>query len=114
MKKVGVITFHDYDNYGAILQSYALQTCLRRMDAQAEIIDYACGYIRNPFQMKRLRNNGLFNYLYGVIGHLCYLPRRKKCRAFRRRMAYSEPVDAASIAGLGERYDVCIAGSDQI
>ena len=24
-KRVGVITFHNYDNYGAILQSYAVQ-----------------------------------------------------------------------------------------
>ena len=24
-KRVGVITFHNYDNYGAILQSYALR-----------------------------------------------------------------------------------------
>ena len=24
-KRVGVITFHNYDNYGAILQSFALQ-----------------------------------------------------------------------------------------
>ena len=28
-KRVGVITFHNYDNYGAILQSYALQKKLQ-------------------------------------------------------------------------------------
>ena len=30
-KRVGVITFHNYDNYGAILQSYALQKKLQEI-----------------------------------------------------------------------------------
>ena len=114
MKKVGVITFHDYDNYGAILQSYALQTCLTRMGAQAEIIDYACDYIRNPFQLRRIRNKGLFNYIYGAIGYICYLPRRKRCREFRKRLAYSQPVNRQTVASLDGQYDVFIAGSDQV
>ena len=32
-KRVGVITFHNYDNYGAILQSYALQKKTARKSA---------------------------------------------------------------------------------
>ena len=38
-KRVGVITFHNYDNYGAILQSYALQEKLREIGKKPEIID---------------------------------------------------------------------------
>ena len=41
-KRVGVITFHNYDNYGAILQSYALQKKLQEIGTQPEIIDYRC------------------------------------------------------------------------
>ena len=33
-KRVGVITFHNYDNYGAILQSYALQKKLQEIGTQ--------------------------------------------------------------------------------
>ena len=47
-KRVGVITFHNYDNYGAILQSYALQKRLRELGTYPEIIDYRCDYISNP------------------------------------------------------------------
>ena len=36
-KRVGVITFHNYDNYGAILQSYALQKKLREIGSGIEI-----------------------------------------------------------------------------
>ena len=40
-KRVGVITFHNYDNYGAILQSYGLQKKLRELGTYPEIIDYS-------------------------------------------------------------------------
>lgn len=113
-KKIGVITFHNYNNYGAILQSYALQECIRRLGGEPEIIDYTCDYICNPFQLKRLKNKGLFNYIYGAIGYICYLPRKKKCDAFRKRMTYSEPVTAETIAAMDGRYDVFVSGSDQV
>lgn len=113
-KKVGVITFHNYDNYGAILQSYALQECLKRAGAEPEIIDYTCDYICNPFQLKRLKNKGLFNYIYGAVGYICYLPRSKKCNAFRKRMRYSEPCNAENIGKMDGKYDVYITGSDQV
>ena len=37
-KRVGVITFQNYDNYGDILQSYALQKKLQEIGTQPEII----------------------------------------------------------------------------
>lgn len=113
-KRIGVITFHNYDNYGAILQSYALQKCIQRLDAETEIIDYTCDYISNPFQLKRLKNKGLFNYIYGAIGYICYLPRRRKCNAFRKRLCYSKPVNAQTVAKLDGKYDVFLSGSDQV
>lgn len=113
-KKVGVITFHNYDNYGAILQSYALQECLKRLGTEPEIIDYSCDYISNPFQLKRLKNKGLFNYIYGAVGYICYLPRRKKCNMFRKKMRYSEPSNAETVSKMDGKYDVYITGSDQV
>ncbi|RHS94449.1 hypothetical protein DW904_20330 [Ruminococcus sp. AM42-11] len=64
-KRVGVITFHNYDNYGAILQSYALQKKLQEIGTQPEIIDYRCDYISNPFRLVNLKKKGLFNYITG-------------------------------------------------
>ena len=69
-KRIGVITFHNYDNYGAILQSYALQKKLRELGTYPEIIDYSCQYISNPFRLINLKEKGLFNYIYGAIGHI--------------------------------------------
>ncbi len=113
-KKVGVITFHNYDNYGAILQSYALQKSLVKLGVQPEIIDYKCKYISNPFRVERLKNKGLFNYIYGIIGYFCYLPRRIKCNKFRKKIKYSEPLNAKNLKKTDGQYDIYIAGSDQI
>lgn len=41
MKKVGIITYHHYYNYGTVLQAYALQKAIDSLEGyQAEIIDY--------------------------------------------------------------------------
>lgn len=113
-KQVGVITFHNYDNYGAILQSYALQQKLEELGTQPEIIDYNCKYISNPFRLERLRNKGLFNYIYGIIGYFCYIPRRIKCNAFRKKIKYSEPFTSKTLKNADGKYDIYISGSDQI
>lgn len=38
--RIGIITFHWVNNYGAVLQAYALQTYLSQQGYDAEIIDY--------------------------------------------------------------------------
>lgn len=113
-KKVGVITFHNYDNYGAILQSYALQKRLSQLGTSPEIIDYNCEYISNPFRLTNLKEKGLFNYIYGAIGHICYIPRRFRCNKFRRLMRYSKPATKKDMSAVSDKYDIYLAGSDQI
>ena len=43
-KKIGILTFHNAHNYGAVLQAYALKTKLNRMGYEAKILNY-----RNPY-----------------------------------------------------------------
>ncbi len=44
MKRVGIMTLHIGDNYGALLQCYALRKCINSLQGyQAEIIDYDPG-----------------------------------------------------------------------
>ena len=105
-KRVGVITFHNYDNYGAILQSYALQKKLQEIGTQPEIIDYRCDYISNPFRLVNLKKKGLFNYIYGAIGHICYIPRRRQCNLFRKHMRYSQPVSRGNMSAVAGKYDI--------
>ena len=37
--KIGIITFHRANNFGAVLQCYALQETLRHLGYEAEVID---------------------------------------------------------------------------
>ena len=60
------------------------------------------------------KKKGLFNYIYGAIGHICYIPRRFKCNKFRKHMRYSQPVTQGKMQPVAGKYDIYIAGSDQI
>ena len=39
-KKIGTMTFHWATHYGAVIQAYALQKCLKDFGYETEIIDY--------------------------------------------------------------------------
>ena len=112
--RVGVLTFHDYDNYGALLQSYALQRVLGEMGADPCLIDYSCPYIRHPFALDHLKKKGLFNYLYGVIGYLCYRPRHPFFQRFRKRLTFTPRVTRESFGEVASSLDVVVTGSDQL
>ena len=99
-KRVGVITFHDYDNYGAILQSYALQRKLKEMGTYPEIIDYRCDYISNPFRLVNLKKKGLFNYIYGAIGHIWLYPKTEAVQPIPEAHALQP-------AGFQRQYGCC-------
>lgn len=44
MRKVGILTFHRADNYGSVLQAYALQTYLKKdLSLDTEFLDYIPG-----------------------------------------------------------------------
>ena len=49
-KKVGILTFHRADNYGATLQCYALQEVVKSMGHNVEIINYKQPYIENFYK----------------------------------------------------------------
>ena len=70
--------------------------------------------VSNPFRLINLKEKGLFNYIYGAIGHICYIPRRRKCNQFRKHMKYSEPVTKGNMRAVSGKYDIYIAGSDQV
>ena len=114
-KRVGVLTFHDYDNYGAGLQSYALQKKLLEAGYDAELINYSCPYIHHRFTLSSLKKKGFVDYAYGVIGHICYMPRRKGFSRFRRQLRISpQVISCEELSALSAGYDVVVAGSDQL
>lgn len=83
--KVGIITFHFAQNYGAMIQAYAMQTVLEKMGHQVFIIDYAPEYHLQWFKR-------------GISWKTCLIPSFIPCyRAVMNKIRHSK----ATI----ERYD---------
>ena len=49
-KKIGILTFHNAHNYGAVLQAYALKTKLNRMGYDASVLNYQNKYIAKTYR----------------------------------------------------------------
>ena len=53
MKKIGILTFHRAENYGAVLQTYALQEYISKMSSnyEVEVIDYRSPFIEKYYKL---------------------------------------------------------------
>ena len=112
--KIGIITFQETNNYGALLQNYAIQKALAKLGHTSETIDYKSEYIGKPCRLRHLKKKGLMKYLLGVAGYFIYLPRTKRNNQFRKMISYSPKTDAKSIKAYEDSYDLYICGSDQV
>lgn len=54
--KVGILTFHCANNYGAVLQCYALQIFLQSLGHEAYVIDYRPDYVVRRYKVFSRRN----------------------------------------------------------
>lgn len=130
MKRIGIVTIFDCDNYGADLQAYALPTALKALGHEAEVIDYPF-YKSRRFHMtsagRPVLPLSLQNRLKEVIGrllaglrHFCgeaAIHRRERAfAAFREKMPRSKQTYATFDALLREppTYDIYMTGSDQV
>ena len=54
--KIGILTFHNALNYGAVLQCYALQHYLQAKGHDAEVIDYRIPFIEEQKEVIECRS----------------------------------------------------------
>lgn len=78
MKKIGIITFHRAVNYGAVLQSYALQKLLFQLRLDNEIIDYKSKFIDKCYKPFFVAGHGYANALARGIFFGRIMRRKKK------------------------------------
>lgn len=120
MKTIGILTFHKADNFGAVLQNYALQQAIITIGMKPETIDYYSrtveevykiwGPVRSGFSIPRIITriaSDILNFRNAVIN-------KRKFEDFRQKYLNISPIryDADTISTAD--YDVYIAGSDQI
>jgi len=109
--KVGIITFHWATNYGAVLQTYALQEALRALGHDVEIINYKpTQYDDTLWPFIRFRK---FLNLKSYI-----ITRKKEAKLSEFRLEYLEQTcrfrTLKSLRKGIKDYDVLITGSDQV
>ncbi|MBE9109959.1 polysaccharide pyruvyl transferase family protein [Nodosilinea sp. LEGE 07298] len=112
--KIGILTFHHVDNYGATLQAYALQKFLRSQGHDVETIDY------RPLNAVKYYTKGLSPISKGL--KLNSFAARKIFKAWRMRqfllkhlkLSSSKIYNNAKLRKLESSYDVVIVGSDQV
>ena len=100
-KKIGIATFHYADNYGAVLQAYALLNTINRFEGcNVELINYVPkGYVIYPYEATPM---GICNMKKKRKQYECFL--KERCDI------HTPMVDCIS----GKDYDYCCVGSDQV
>lgn len=103
--KVATITFHWATNYGAVLQSYALQQFLLKHLYKTEIINYVPEKRNFFYKLKKV-----------MKGQLSLLVKEKKLKKFRKKhlLISKEVKNLEELSLYSEQYNTIICGSDQI
>lgn len=118
-KRVGIITYHRADNFGAVLQCYALQETLRILGYDTRVIDYRQSFtelIYSPWRLDILKKGlGAPRLLGGYL--LKELPtlykRHQLYNQFRKKHLHcSKPIKRA--LDMPQDIDVYLIGSDQM
>lgn len=111
--KIGILTFHYAQNYGAVLQCYALQRSLENCFSEAEVsvVDYKNQKIVYDYAIFHLKNKNFYRKIRSLIGGLLYLPQRIKCKSnFRTFVRKNLNIGSSNFSD----YDAIFYGSDQI
>lgn len=111
--KVGILTFNNTLNFGAVLQAYALQETVISFGHTAEVIDYTNTFIENK------EKNNLRLSPYSIIRHFVMgKGLKQKEIAFRRfeekNMHFGMLLNEESSDKVNAYYDRFITGSDQV
>jgi len=114
MKKTATITFQNADNYGAILQAYALNKTITNFGVENHILNYQCKYMGKPYGLAALKRKGIIRFILGIAYYLVRMPRKAKFSELRSQMKMTPKLNKSDLINLEELYDGFIAGSDQV
>lgn len=121
-KKIGLLTFHTPDNYGAVFQAFALQTYIQKtLGKDIEIINFCTQKHINAYSIfKKRSNNTIKNIILQLITLTKYFQFKEKKNKFKKfrdkfltisnKRYYSEE----EFLQHNERYHTYLVGSDQV
>lgn len=119
--KIGFITMHRVDNYGAVLQTYALSKALTDKGFEAYVIDYVPERCKLTYQLKTVRsdrNKSLFHKIfYIIISAPIRLFIFYRFNSFIKKyvkLTKKKYKTSQELKQIGKQFDVYMTGSDQV
>lgn len=115
--KVGILTYHDTRNYGAVLQAYALQKTIEALGCECEIIDYRCKAITERYKIKKINElKSLKELIKHILGAKSSKETQIKFDEFNKNFQKisKEVYEEKNIEEANSKYDIFIVGSDQV
>lgn len=120
--KIDIVTLHRAQNYGSVLQAFALQKQIEKLGHQAYILDYYPERYTNKGLLKRLKNkssrfnNPLVLLIAKLLIYPSYLKKGIQFNKFMHYLNLERPSFATNEEGMGRftDADAYCAGSDQI
>lgn len=119
--KIGILTFHSAENYGAFLQTFASQKLLENIysDATIEVVDYNPAYIKNTYKIyipHYQKGENILKFMRYFLINLYFCPKRLlRKHAFHREQQFLNlSKDFATLEKENPQYDFLYLGSDQI
>lgn len=128
--KIGLITFHISNNYGALLQTYALHHKLEQLGQKAELIDYRPRQRSEKLELihkipKYKPSQNPLRYLLAIPYRFCMdmltLNKRRQLRTYilqyikkHYHLSEKQYTSYSELAKSHPHYDLYLVGSDQV
>ena len=118
--KIGILTFHNAYNYGAILQAFASQETLRLLGHNVEVIDYHnsaidYNYEKRKFHIRTIPKRQFYKIPSYILEKYFYWKRRKAFQRFiSEHINLSKTTYNQGVSFNLKEYDLILVGSDQV
>lgn len=113
--KVGILTFIEADNYGAVLQAFALQKYINSLGHDCKIIRYRNRNIWIQFHNRTIKeSSSIKQYIKSHVRIALNRKRTLNFEKFRESLPLTRIYDSNSIHSISNEFDKIIVGSDQV
>ena len=116
--KIGIITFQNAENYGAVLQCKALYTYLVASGNDVRVIDYRSPVVERPYRILPKFRKNIFilvrQYIGAIYNYRGLIKRKAKFQQFLADFNKTSQMGIDEVCKTSFDYDLIIAGSDQI
>lgn len=119
MRKVAIMTWYHYNNYGTVLQACALSAVIAKLGYEVSVISHVPQPPEQPPLINQLSNPTWMTHKVASKLHRPLLEdpaRRQEFDRFREQhLVFTTPCETSSeLWGLNGDYDAFVCGSDQI